>query len=80
MNDQDVTNLQAEADGFPKYPEVSVQLSGEDGNVYAILGRVLTALRRAGVNDADRAAFHTEATAGDYDHALQTCMRWVQTS
>lgn len=61
----------------PKYPDVEVQLAGEDGNAYAILGRVMRALRRAGAGDADVAAFHTEATSGDYDHLLQTCMRWV---
>ena len=32
-----------------RYPEVEVVLIGEDGNAYAILGRVLRALRRAGV-------------------------------
>jgi hypothetical protein len=30
----------------PKFPDVEVQLSGEDGNAYAVLGRVSRALRR----------------------------------
>lgn len=64
----------------PKYPEIEVQLSGEDGNVFAIMGRVRKAMRRAGVSDAEIAEFTTELTSGDYDHALQTCMAWVEVS
>ena len=60
-----------------KYPDVEVQLSGEDGNAFAILGRVRSALRRAGVDKTEIEAFTTEATSGDYNHVLQTCMSWV---
>ena len=61
-----------------KYPEVQVQLSGNDGNAYAILGAVTNALKKAGVEKAERDAFYTEATADDYDHLLRTAMRWVE--
>ena len=61
-----------------RHPEVKVVLVGKDGNSYAILARVLRALRRAGVSKAERDAFVEEATSGDYDHLLQTCMRWVR--
>ena len=64
----------------PKYPDIAVQLTGEDGNAYAILGRVRHALRQAGVSQAEREAFVQEATAGDYDALLQTVMRWVEVS
>jgi hypothetical protein len=60
-----------------KYPEVTVQLSGQDGNAFAILGAVSNALKRAGVDKAERDAFFAEATAGDYDALLRTAMRWV---
>jgi hypothetical protein len=60
-----------------RHPEVTVQLSGEDGNAMAIMGRVSRALRRAGCDQKELDAFYTEATSGDYDHLLQTCMRWV---
>jgi hypothetical protein len=63
---------------IPKYPDITVQLVGEDGNAYSILGRVTRALRQAGVSQAERDAFTQEATAGDYDHLLQTIMRWVE--
>lgn len=61
----------------PRYPSIQVRLSGEDGNAFAILGSVLGALRSAGVVQAERDAFVAEAQSGDYDHLLQTCMRWV---
>lgn len=62
-----------------KYPDVHVQLSGTDGNAMAIIGKVAKALRRGGhANVAD--AFVTEATSGDYDNVLVTCMRWVDVS
>ena len=62
-----------------RYPEVRVPLVGEDGNAFAILGRVQKALRRAGVEPEEIRRFVREATADDYDHLLQTVMAWVTT-
>lgn len=60
----------------PKF-DITVQLSGEDGNAFAILGRVQRALRRAGATPEQIAAY--EATSGgSYDHVLATTMRWVE--
>lgn len=61
----------------PKYPEIRVKLVGEDGNAFAILGRVQKALRKAKVPAAEVTAFFAEATSGDYDHLLATCQKWV---
>ncbi len=61
-----------------KYPEIEVQLSGEYGNAFAILGIVKRALRRAGVSHEEREKYMAEATSGDYNHLLQTTMRWVE--
>lgn len=60
-----------------KYPDIEVELVGRDGNAMAILGRVTQAMRRAGVPKPEVDAFFEEATSRDYDHLLQTCMRWV---
>lgn len=60
-----------------RYPDVEVDLVGEDGNAFAILGRVQKALRRAGVTEAEVKAYMAEATGGDYGHLLCTTMRWV---
>jgi hypothetical protein len=64
----------------PKYPDVHVAMVGEDGNAFAILGRVQRALREAGVPAAEIRAFTQEACAGDYDHLLQTVLLTVETS
>ena len=61
----------------PKYPHVRVTLVGRDGNAFAVLGAVNTALKRAGVPKAERDTFFAEATAGTYDDLLATAMRWV---
>ena len=63
-----------------KYPHIEVELVGHDGNAFAILGRITAAMRRAGVSKDERDAFIAEATAGDYDHLLQTAMKWVDVS
>ena len=61
----------------PKYPDVVVQLTGEDGNAFAVMGRVKTALRRAGVSQKEVAEYVEESTSGDYDALLRTAMKWV---
>jgi hypothetical protein len=61
----------------PKYSQIEVQLSGEDGNVFSILGKVQLALKRAGISHEEIQDFVKEAESGDYNKALQTCMEWV---
>ena len=58
-----------------KHKDINVPLVGEDGNAFAILGRVKRIMRRAGIDDQWE-EFHKEATASDYDHLLMTVMRW----
>jgi hypothetical protein len=60
-----------------KYPEVRVKLSGNDGNAFAIMGSVASALRKAGVSADEIDAYRTESMSGDYDNLLRTAMRWV---
>jgi len=60
-----------------KYPEVNVQLVGEDGNAFAILGRVVKAMKRAGISEGVREQFVQEAKGGDYNNLLQVVMAWV---
>ena len=63
-----------------KYPEVKVvKLVGEDGNAFAILGRVMKAMKSAGLPKEIQDAYYTEATSGDYGHLLSTTMLWVKT-
>jgi|TARA_R100001082_G_C4309892_1_gene136269 hypothetical protein len=60
-----------------KYPEIRVTLTGKDGNAYSILAAVARALRIENIPKKEIEAFHLEATSGDYDHLLQTAMKWV---
>ena len=60
-----------------KYPEIEVQLTGQDGNAFMILALVTKALKRAGVSAEECEAFYAEATGGDYDNLLRTAMSWV---
>ena len=65
---------------MPKFPDVEVQLSGNDGNAFAILGAVAKAMKRAGLSKEDVNEFQSEAMSGDYDHLLQTAMKTVSVS
>lgn len=59
-----------------KYPDISVELTGQDGNAFAIIGRATVAMRRAKCTQEQISEFQTEATQGDYDHVIQTCMEY----
>ena len=61
----------------PRYPKCSVVLSGQDGNAFNILAIVNRALKSYGIEKNERDQFMAEAMAGDYDHLLQTCVKWV---
>ncbi len=63
-----------------KYPSIDVQLTGEDGNAFAILGACQKAARRGGVPKEKIDEFRDEATAGDYNHLLGTAMKWFNVS
>jgi len=55
-------------------------LVGQNGNAYAILGVVSKAMRKAQLSNNQIDEFMSEAMAGDYDHLLQTCMKYVNVS
>lgn len=59
-----------------KHTGVEVELLGEDGNTFAMIGACRKALRRSGMGGEELSlfmdAFVAEATSGDYDHALDT--------
>jgi len=60
--------------GTKKKPRV--KLIGEDGNAFAILGKVKRALVKAGMHEEAK-AFMEEATAGDYNNLLACVQRYV---
>lgn len=60
-----------------KYSEVEVELVGQDGNAFYIMGAVKKALLRHGIGKEEVNEYLEEAMSGDYDHLLVTTMRWV---
>ncbi len=63
---------------MPKYPDITVELIGQNGNAFSILGICLRAMERAGLSKQERDEFYKEATSGNYDHLLMTCMEWFE--
>jgi len=59
-----------------KYPDITVELTGEDGNAFAIIGRATNRMRRAKCTQEQISEFQAEATQGNYDHVIQTCMEY----
>lgn len=62
---------------FVKYPHISVQLTGQNGNAFYILGIIEKALRKNKIPQTEIDQFIKEATSGDYDNLLRTCMKTV---
>lgn len=59
---------------------VQVQLSGQDGNAFAVIGAVTKALKRAGL-DSTAKAFQDQAfKQKSYEDLLALCMEVVEVS
>lgn len=63
---------------MPKYPEIFVQLTGNDGNAFAIMGAVQSALRKAGITKDEISEYMEQSMSGDYNNLLRTAMEWVE--
>jgi hypothetical protein len=61
-----------------KFPEVRVKLTGVDGNAFAILYAVSSAMENAGLDEDVVEEYMNEAMNGDYDHLLATTMNTVE--
>ena len=59
-----------------KYPDITVELVGKDGNAFNILGICRRAMKRAHLPESEIEAFTQEATSSDYNHLLITCTEW----
>ena len=55
----------------------TVKLVGRDGNAYGIMGRIKRALRSAGADQEYITKYLQESMSGDYDHLLQTALKYV---
>ena len=56
-----------------------LQLAGEDGNAYMIIGRASKAWRRAGLPAEAWAEIEREMVSGDYDNLISTVMKHFDT-
>lgn len=59
-----------------KYPHITIELTGER-NPYALLHKVIVALRDAGVPDDEVTLFIIVATHRDYDHMVRVVRQFV---
>ena len=58
----------------PKYPHIVLSLgnlSGPEGNAFAILSTVQNAMRKSNVSEKEVTKFFDMAIDGDYNHLLQ---------
>lgn len=60
-----------------KYPNIKLRLTNTSSNAFAIIGKAKETLRLAGISREEINEFINEATNGDYNNVLQTCMRWM---
>ena len=56
-----------------------MNLVGEDGNVFAILGRASRALKQVGMSDKAKEMFDRVTNCGDYYEALNIISEYVET-
>ena len=60
--------------------DVEVKLTGTDGNVFALMGKVAKALRRAGHPDLADEFTKKVFQSGSYDESLRIMMEYVDVS
>ena len=61
----------------PDREKPTVQLTGNDGNAFAVMGAVTTALRSAGYTNEEVHEYQSQAMSGDYNNLLAVSMRWA---
>lgn len=55
-----------------------VELTGQNGNAFVIIGLAMRALRKAGYTKEELDKYRAEATSGDYSHLLQVTADWCE--
>ena len=59
-----------------KYPDITVNIIGQNGNAFYILGICKRAMERAKLPQTEIDSFMSEAMSGGYDHFLATVLAW----
>lgn len=60
-----------------KYEDITVKLTGNDGNAFSVLAAVRRAMCKAGIEEGEILAYEREAMAGDYNHLLRVTQETV---
>jgi hypothetical protein len=60
------------------YKKPNVKLVGQDGNAFYIMAACRKAAKKAGWNAEQIDGFLKEAMSGDYDHLLQTTLKYFE--
>ena len=58
-------------------PKPTIQLTGRDGNAFAIMGAVKQALQRAGYSQQQVEKYLEESMSADYNNLLVVAQKWV---
>ena len=57
--------------------KISVQLTGQDGNIFNLIGIASKAMKNAGQKDEAKEMANAVMNTGSYDEALQKIMEFV---
>jgi len=57
-----------------------LRLTGADGNAFMLLGLASRAMKKAGWSEEKRNVVMDEAKSGNYNHLLQTLMKYFDVS
>jgi hypothetical protein len=59
-----------------KFPNVKVNLIGQDSNAFAIMASCTRAARKEKIDPLEIKLFQEECMSSDYNGLLRTCMKW----
>lgn len=58
--------------------KVKCKLTGEDGNAFAVMGRVVTALKQAGVTEEKISIYLEDAMMSNYENLILVSMTYLE--
>jgi hypothetical protein len=63
----------------PKYPNIiiTMNLEGQDGNAFVIMGAVSKRLKMAGATKEEISQYTMDCMSGDYDNLIAVQSKWV---
>jgi hypothetical protein len=63
----------------PKYPNIiiTMDLEGQDGNAFVIMGAVSKRLKMAGATKEEISQYTMDSMSGDYENLIAVQSKWV---